>query len=300
MHCPTLHELPPASPSRRTGWPWTEESEQLPATMPNGKSWPRISIVTPSYNQGQFIEETIRSVLLQGYPNLEYIMMDGGSTDRSVEIIRKYEPWLAYWVSKPDDGQSAAIGEGFNRSTGNILAWINSDDRYLTGTFARVARFFTTRPKVAFGCGDINSIDVEGAFIKRAYVVRPWPFITANTGWHRWFQQGSFWRRDIYEKVGGVDVSLQFCMDTELFIRLTRAGIGRRIPGPPLAEFRSHEAAKTSILLDVYAQETALLIKRYGNPKWISHPRLLMLLWQLWNKPLGLRKRVIRWLGWEY
>ena len=123
----TLKDLP-LPPPEKLEWPWTEQSEPLSERIPDNSEWPRISIVTPSYNQGQFIEETIRSVLLQGYPNLEYIIIDGGSTDNSVEIIRKYEPWLTYWVSQPDKGQTDAIQKGFNLSTGVVWNWLNSDD----------------------------------------------------------------------------------------------------------------------------------------------------------------------------
>src|SRR5262245_38077091 len=111
MRCPTLAELPPP-PAGRIGWPWTMESPQLPDTMSDGRPWPRISIVTPSYNQGEFIEETIRSVLLQGYPNLEYIVMDGGSKDETLSILQKYEHAINYWTSAPDKGQAEAINKG--------------------------------------------------------------------------------------------------------------------------------------------------------------------------------------------
>ena len=115
MQCPTLSELP-SPPPGKTGWPWTEESRRLSSQTPDGRPWPRISVVTPSFNQGKFIEETIRSVLLQGYPNLEYFVFDGGSTDNSVEIIKKYSPWLTYWVSERDNGQSDAINRGLKMS----------------------------------------------------------------------------------------------------------------------------------------------------------------------------------------
>ncbi len=123
----TLKDLP-APPEGKAGWPWTEGSEPLLKKMPDGLEWPRISIVTPNYNYGHFLEETIRSVLLQGYPNLEYIILDGGSTDNSLEIIKKYEPWLAYWVSEKDKGQANAINSAIDLVKGHWFNWLNSDD----------------------------------------------------------------------------------------------------------------------------------------------------------------------------
>ena len=111
MRCPALTELPPPPPGR-TGWPWTEPRPHLADTMPNGQPWPRISIVTPSYNQGQFLEETIRSVLLQGYPDVEYMVIDGGSTDGTLEIIKKYAPWFTYCVSEPIPGRAMPLIRG--------------------------------------------------------------------------------------------------------------------------------------------------------------------------------------------
>lgn len=109
---PTITDLPPPPPGRH-GWPWTVATPPAAPVMANNRPWPRITIVTPSYQQAQYLEEAIRSVLLQGYPNLEYIVMDGGSRDGSVEIIQRYAPWLSYWQSQPDGGQSAALADGF-------------------------------------------------------------------------------------------------------------------------------------------------------------------------------------------
>lgn len=120
--------LPPFT--GKTDWPWVAQNERLSSRRPDGSLWPRISIVTPSFNQDKFIEETIRSVLLQGYPNLEYIIIDGASTDESVQIVKRYEPWLAYWASEKDEGQTDAIDKGFRRVTGEIMAYLNSDDVY--------------------------------------------------------------------------------------------------------------------------------------------------------------------------
>ena len=114
---PQLNELH-TPPQGKSGWPWTEASPAAAETLPDGSPWPKISVVTPSYQQGQFLEETLRSVLLQGYSNLEYFVMDGGSTDGSKEIIEKYSPWINDWQSGPDRGQSDAINQGFAKSTG--------------------------------------------------------------------------------------------------------------------------------------------------------------------------------------
>jgi len=141
MQSPTINELP-KPPVGKTGWPWTEETEQLPEKMPDGSDWPKISIVTPSYNQGQYIEETIRSVVLQGYPNLEYIIIDGGSKDKSVQIIKKYDHYISYWISKPDKGQANAINIGLELASGDIVAYINSDDFYLPGALFHVANVY--------------------------------------------------------------------------------------------------------------------------------------------------------------
>ncbi len=271
MRCPTLSELPTAPPGK-TDWPWTEEGRQLPETMPDGSAWPAISIVTPSYNQAQFVEETIRSVLLQGYPDLEYIVMDGGSTDGSVDIIRKYTPWMAHVHIGPDGGQAAAIGQGFEQATGHILAWLNSDDRYRPAALERVASFFASRPAVVFGNADVNHIDPDGHVVERIWAIRPTRFLTANLGVHCWPQQGCFWRRWAYEEAGGMDSSLQFCMDRDLFIRLAATGPSRRIPGSPLAGFRMHESAKSSTIANIASLESEASTSTAG--KWDRWARL--------------------------
>src|SRR5882762_8349036 len=124
-------------------WLWREDRIQLDSTMQNGLAWPKISIVTPSYNQGQYIEETIRSIIMQGYPNLELIIIDGGSKDNTVDIIRQYEKDIAYWVSEKDNGQTHAINKGFEKATGEILAYLNSDDIYMPYTFRLIAEMFS-------------------------------------------------------------------------------------------------------------------------------------------------------------
>jgi glycosyltransferase involved in cell wall biosynthesis len=299
MTCPTLQQLPPPPPGK-TGWPWTEASPALPPTNA-GKPWPTISVVTPSYNQARFLEETIRSVLLQGYPALEYIVMDGGSQDGSAEIIRKYAPWLSYWQSERDGGQSAAIAAGFARASGEIIAWLNSDDRYRPGTLARAAWFMARHPRAVFAGGDTFYVDVDGMMQKRIFAVPPNRFLTAHLGRHSLAQPSCFWRRRAYEQIGGLDHSLRFCMDRDLFIRLFAVGPSLRIPGPPLSDFRVHEESKTSTLVDIHEQEGAMLIAKYGTSPLRRSPWLLDQMWRMWYRSTtSVRRRIQGSLGWEY
>ena len=219
MRCPTLTDLPPHPPGT-TGWPWTEQSPQLPDTMPDGSPWPRVSIVTPSYNQGQFIEETIRSVLLQGYPNLEYIIVDGGSTDDSVEVIRKYEPWLAYWVSEKDDGQSDAINRGWQRARGTILAWLNSDDTYRPQALERVLRATRSHAGWVAVSGLCNLTSADGT----VYGTKPPSDFDALRMVRECGgvpgQPAVFVRHLVFHELGGPRTDLHYVNDWEYWIRI--------------------------------------------------------------------------------
>jgi glycosyltransferase involved in cell wall biosynthesis len=219
LHSPRLSDLPPPPPGA-TGWPWTVEAEPV-----TGPDLPPISIVTPSFNQARFVEATIRSVLLQGYPRFEYVVVDGGSTDGAVELIRKYEPWLASWTSEKDRGQSDAINKGLARATGDIVAWLNSDDRFLPGTLAGVARAASRTPRAAAWVGQVRSVTPEGKLV----------FLQVPRGLTRaeladWGHAGQisqpacFFARWAAEQAGPLDERYHFVLDVELWLRLAERG----------------------------------------------------------------------------
>jgi len=241
VRCLSLTELPPVQ-GTHSGWPWTEESEVLPPAMADGTPWPRVSIVTPSYNQGQFLEETIRSVLLQGYPNLYYVVIDGGSTDGSLDVIKKYERFLSFWVSERDGGQAQAINKGWKHAGGEVLAWINSDDIYLPGSVAKAVSYLADHQQVGMVYGEGYHIDVDGRIVERYPTEK---FDADRLGDTCYIcQPTTFIRRSVIEKVGPVDESLRFCMDYDLWIRISQQSVIDYLPDY-IAHSRLHEESKT-------------------------------------------------------
>lgn len=215
-----IEDLPTPEPSL-TGWPWTEAVTER--TYPGNENWPRISIVTPSLNQGRFLERTIRSVLLQGYPNLEYIIIDGGSTDGSVAIIEEYAPHLAFYVSERDRGYVHAINKGFQIATGEIMCWLSSDDYYLPGTLTTIAErlgpqtgHFATVGHVLKEYVDGRApLKLVGQYTSRRRLLQYW------LG-YQMHQPAIFWRREVFDAVGYLDESRDLIADFDYWVRIAR------------------------------------------------------------------------------
>lgn len=273
---PTLNELP-APPPGKVGWPWTEQSEPVGALMPTGSEWPRISIVTPSYNQGQFIEETIRSVLLQGYPNLEYIVMDGGSTDNSVDILRKYEPWLTYWASERDRGQSDAINKGFSISTGQVMGWLNSDDLLMKDALAHLATSYI--PGLHWWYG--NALHMLPDKTLRSYPL-PKGEVSRRDLLHARViisQVSTFWTRELWEKSGSSLSQCHMAMDYELWLRFSEH-VPAKILDTSLGMYRTHNDAKTGTESgrDLYFKECdQIRLKAYKAKNYHYFLRLIVI-----------------------
>jgi glycosyltransferase involved in cell wall biosynthesis len=253
-----MSELPPP-PAGRHGWPWSEDT---PADVrgASDRDWPRITVVTPSYNQAQFLEETIRSVLLQHYPDLEYIVVDGGSTDGSVDVIRKYEHHLAWWVSEKDRGQSHAINKGFEGATGQIHAYLNSDDVYMPGALHAAARAF--RAGAEWISGPVHCWQ-EG--------LGSWPFPEVpGRGFTRWFlgcpiaQPGVFWSARLQSMAGPFREDLDYVMDYEFWLRL-RMVHGARLCriDTPMAGYRMHAESKSVARQRGMGDEVRRILREY-------------------------------------
>lgn len=233
---------------------------------------PKISIVTPSFNQAQFLEETIDSVLSQGYPNLEYIVMDGGSTDGSVDIIRRYSKHLSYWQSQPDGGQSVAINAGFERATGSIMGWLNSDDKLKPDSLETIAAELGGVQAPAWLIGGCEIIQLNGVCGLRI----PEP-LSADTflNWEfgSWFpQQSTFWNSGMWKLSGTLDVHLRYVMDLDIWMRMWRVALPKLTP-QLLAVYRHHPQAKCFSDPDHVSRETRLVLVRNMRQLGVSQAR---------------------------
>jgi glycosyltransferase involved in cell wall biosynthesis len=203
----------------------------------------RISIITPSFNQGRFIEETILSVLEQNYDPLEYIVIDGGSNDGTLEIIKKYEGRLAYWSSEKDHGQAHALNKGLDRATGDLVAYLNSDDLYLPGAFRKVVDYFKTHPQCQWLCGDTLMFGAESELTRVISAEVPKSAGQALSWAYTAPQPGMFWKRELLD--GGFEERWRYCFDHELYVRLLIEGYTCEHLDQTIAAYRLHPGSKT-------------------------------------------------------
>ncbi len=252
------------------------------------KDRPLVSIVTPSFNQAEFLEETICSVLNQDYQNLEYIIVDGGSQDESLEIINKYASRLAYWVSETDNGQTDAINKGFSKASGAILAWLNSDDTYLPGAISEAVEFLESHPEIGMVYGDANLINIDGEVIGK-FPARQTDNRRLMRGYVHIPQQTTFFRTQIWRKVGPLDPSFYFAMDYDLWVRISQQTPIQHFPRL-WANFRLHGEAKSIEADDRCWPEMVRVHRREGGRKfsWLSFKAAIRPLIYGWM-PINLR-----------
>lgn len=263
--------------------------------MESLKPQPKVSIVMPSFNQGRFLEASIRSVLAQDYPNIEYILVDGGSKDESQEIIQKYRPHFAWRVSEKDRGHADALNKGFAHATGDILAWLNSDDLYHPGAVAEAVEVLCRDPQLGMVYGDANLIDDQSRYIGK--------FASRQTDYHRLLrgsvhipQATTFFRADLWRAVGPLDLSLFFSFDYDLWVKIAKVSQIRYVPRL-WADFRIHEKGKTLVNDDRCYPDMLRVLAREGGG-WLSWMRLrwvarrLLYAWVPWRLRLRLRKAV--------
>ncbi len=224
--------------------------------------WPKISVVVPSFNQAGFIADALESIQRQSYPRVETIVIDGGSTDGTVDVIRSYEPSLTAWVSEPDRGQTDALIKGFARSTGDIQCWLNSDDLLMPGTLTEVVSFFEQHPRVDVVFGDAEWIDVDGRLLKRQREMPFNRFVWLNT-YNYLPGMSVFWRRTIFEKAGGLQPQFDLAMDADLWIRFSDAGARFAHVSRVWSRMRFYAAQKNQRLRHVSDREDLLIRSRY-------------------------------------
>jgi glycosyltransferase involved in cell wall biosynthesis len=256
----------PSPPEGKKGWPWEEDGDSISNEALNTTSLPKISVVTPSYNQGQFLEQAIRSVLLQNYPNLELIIIDGGSTDNSIEIIKKYDPWIDYWVSEEDRGQGHAINKGIKKATGEIIFWLNSDDILLPNAFFYAAKYFINNKNTKMVIGQSYIINEKSEIIGelKSYF-SDWEEL-ATEPQNKIRQVSTFFSRSLFNEYGLIDECLNISMDSDILIRFTKFEIPL-IVNNYFSAYRQHPSAKSSLLLLQGYEETDSKRMKYLDSK---------------------------------
>jgi glycosyltransferase involved in cell wall biosynthesis len=288
----------PASPENSVGWPWSVES--VPPIDAADVKWPKISIVTPSFQQAAYLEECLRSVLLQNYPNLEYIVNDGGSSDASAEIIRRYSPFLAHWQSQKDAGQGDAINQGFERATGEILGWINSDDMLLPGALFAVANAFLR------GDADIVYGDALNAF-EDDHTLQYWQGYWVRPSFLQFggviSSHAVFWHRSVHVPIWA---DLNCNIDGELWQRLVPGRRLKYLPRP-LGVCRHHAATKSNAeqWRDKWRKDDAMIWARHGRTtnnrlfrRWFTTSQRAFK-WAAWRRNLAGKRSVIATCGWQ-
>ena len=248
---------------------------------------PKVSIIIPSFNQGQFLEATIRSTLEQDYPHTEFIVVDGGSKDNSVEIIKKYQDRLTWWVSEKDKGHADALNKGFSHATGDILAWLNSDDIYFPSAVSEAVSILQSRTDVGMVYGDADLIDDAGETVGQ--------FGSKQTSYRQMLrgsvhipQATTFFRADVWRKIGPLDLSLFFSFDYDLWVRIAKVSQVLYVP-KRWAKFRIHGAGKTIVNDDRCYPDMLRVLEREGG-SWLSWLRLRMI----------ARKILYSWLPWKF
>jgi glycosyltransferase involved in cell wall biosynthesis len=296
-----MPEKLPAAPLDRHGWPWNTTDAEQPLVAGHLK----VTVITPSFNQAKYLEATIRSVLLQRYAALEYFVIDGGSTDGSRDIIERYAPFLQYAVSEPDRGQAHAINKGFARASGDIVAWVNSDDYYLPGALARVVAEFEADRSLQWLYGD--------------YLVRTEPLGTLTPahsepftlpaallrGYSPICQPTAFVSRELLERVGGIDESFSLAMDYDFWLRAIEHARPRYLPGTPLAVVTDHAETKSRRQLGEVVFESTRAIERFYVSPNVPHdaavgrrPVLAQMYFMNAAAAVLWRKSLIQALGW--